>query len=286
VILDGCAEDRARARLASRLLIEESMKTRSRILTSLLAALLLGSGGCDGTIEVGEEDTGAAYEPDDDEGRQIFKVGMKPGTKVEVCKTGGVGLNLRTGPSKQHKVIRVMGEGHDTTITGVSGSWYKLDDGGYSYEYYLCPRGSTGSTSSSSSSSGSAGSCAGSFTHPAPGRPVTSEFGPRWGKMHNGIDLGLPLGTSVHAAQGGVVEFAGWMSGYGYAVDINHCGKYTTRYAHLSSFVAHHGDKVGKGQTIAKSGSTGNSTGPHLHFEIRLGGRWGTAVNPRKYISF
>ncbi len=252
----------------------------------LSVLILLGAPACDGTVGGEEEDTGAAYEPDDEEGRTIFKVGMKPGTKAEVCKTGGSGLNLRTGPGKQYGVLRVMAEGHPTTIVSASGSWYKLSDGGFSYEYYLCPRDAGSSSSGGSVSTGSAGSCSGGFAHPAAGRPVTSEYGPRWGKFHHGIDLGLPLGTAVHAAQGGVVEFAGWMSGYGYAVDINHCGKYTTRYAHLSSFVSHQGNKVGKGATVAKSGSTGNSTGPHLHFEIRLGGRWGTTVNPRKYINF
>jgi murein DD-endopeptidase MepM/ murein hydrolase activator NlpD len=118
---------------------------------------------------------------------------------------------------------------------------------------------------------------------------VTSEFGScRDGcsRYHQGIDLGTPSGTSIRAAMGGVVEFRGWISGYGNTVDVNHCGKYTTRYAHLSSFVAKSGEQVAAGQTIAKSGNTGVGTGPHLHFEIRLGGRWGKAVNPRNYIKF
>ena len=139
------------------------------------------------------------------------------------------------------------------------------------------------------SSGGAAGVCYGTFTHPAPGYPVTSEFGTcRDGctRRHEGIDIGTPTGTPVRAANGGVVVWAGWASGYGYAIDVSHCGSYTTRYAHLSQFKVYQGQTVARGQTIALSGNTGVGTGPHLHFEVRKGGSWGTPINPRYLIQF
>lgn len=256
----------------------------------LILGLLLAAPGC-GEGYLAEEESGeeTAYEPDEDEGRLTFSLGLPVGTRVEVCKTGYSGLNLRTGPGKGYAVIKVMPEDHRATIKAVAGSWYKIDEGarvGFAHSYYLCKAGTTGG-GGSGDGGGGGGGCFTGWAYPAAHRyPVTSEFGWRWGRMHEGIDLGFPSGTAVQAAAGGRVEFAGWMSGYGYAVDINHCGKYTTRYAHNKSFVAHHGQNVSKGQTVSRSGSTGNSTGPHLHFEIRIGGRWGKAVNPRNYIKF
>jgi len=257
--------------------------------TTLISALLaLSMAGCDGTLGGGEDWGEGAHEPEDGSEYGIFTTGLAAGTVVKVCKTGGSKLNMRSGAGTGYKIIAQLDEGEELTILAAKGSWYKLDAGGWSYHYYLCETGSSSSSGSTSEPGGSAGTC-GSFQHPAPGYPVTSEFGEcRDGctRYHQGIDLGLPKGTSVRAAMGGVVEFEGWMSGYGYTVDINHCGKYTTRYAHLSSYVAGQGAKVSGGQTVARSGNSGVGTGPHLHFEIRLGGRWGKAVNPRNYVAF
>ena len=128
-----------------------------------------------------------------------------------------------------------------------------------------------------------------SFAHPAPGYVVTSEFGScrDWcTRRHQGIDLATPTGTSIRAANGGRIDFAGWASGYGYMIDITHCGKFTTRYAHLSQFLVKQGQSVARGQVIARSGNSGVGSGPHLHFEIRKGGPWGAPVNPRYYITF
>ena len=119
-----------------------------------------------------------------------------------------------------------------------------------------------------------------SFIWPAVGR-ITSPFGPRWGTLHAGIDLGIRTGTAVRAARAGTVTFSGWSGGYGYLVKISHSGGYETRYAHNSRLVAKAGDKVTAGQLVAYSGNTGNSTGPHLHFEIR---HQGVARNPRLYL--
>jgi len=133
------------------------------------------------------------------------------------------------------------------------------------------------------------GTCSGSFSHPAPGYPVTDNFGTcRDGctRRHAGIDLGTPYGTLIYAADGGQVDYASWASGYGYMIDVLHCGKHTTRYAHLSQFLVKPGQWVSKGEPIARSGNSGVGTGPHLHFEIRIGGPYGTPVDPRGYIAF
>ncbi|MDD2554016.1 MAG: peptidoglycan DD-metalloendopeptidase family protein [Desulfotomaculaceae bacterium] len=101
---------------------------------------------------------------------------------------------------------------------------------------------------------------------------VVSSFGMRWGRMHEGIDLAADYGSSVVAVAGGTVVDAGWDGGYGMKVDISHGGGLVTRYAHLSEINAAVGDSVNRGETIGLVGSTGNSTGPHLHFETVVGG--------------
>jgi murein DD-endopeptidase MepM/ murein hydrolase activator NlpD len=123
----------------------------------------------------------------------------------------------------------------------------------------------------------------GSFQKPANRGYVTSEFGWRWGRRHEGIDIGMPTGTSVRATDGGVITFAGYRSGYGYLVIINHGANMETRYAHLSKTLVSKGDRVYKDEQIALSGNTGVSTGPHLHFEVRKNG---VPQNPRNYVNF
>ncbi len=112
--------------------------------------------------------------------------------------------------------------------------------------------------------------------------PVTSEYGPRWGRMHRGIDLGAPTGTPIGAARDGQVISAGWQGGYGRLMLIRHSDGVVTAYAHMNSFSVGEGAQVGRGQTIGTVGSTGNSTGPHLHLEFRVNGQ---AQNPRQFLS-
>lgn len=100
-------------------------------------------------------------------------------------------------------------------------------------------------------------------------------------KLHSGIDYAAPYGTSILAAEDGVVLTAGWNGGYGYCVTVNHGGGYVTLYGHCSSLSVSAGQTVKRGQTIAKVGSTGNSTGNHLHFEVRVNG---STVNPASYL--
>jgi murein DD-endopeptidase MepM/ murein hydrolase activator NlpD len=111
--------------------------------------------------------------------------------------------------------------------------------------------------------------------------PVTSGFGWRWGRMHEGIDIAVPTGTPVHASQSGRVIVAGWMGGYGNLVVIDHGGGLSTAYGHNSSIAVGSGQSVSQGQVIAYSGSTGNSTGPHVHYEVRVNG---APVDPLGYL--
>ena len=126
----------------------------------------------------------------------------------------------------------------------------------------------------------------GTFRWPVSGR-VTSYFGGRrspggiGSTNHKGIDIAAPKGTPVYAADGGTVTYAGWMSGYGYLVRIDHGNGYVTYYGHNSSLTASVGQHVYKGQQIARVGSTGNSTGNHCHFEVRYNG---VAKNPLNYL--
>ncbi len=116
-----------------------------------------------------------------------------------------------------------------------------------------------------------------SFIWPVSGR-ITSPFGMRYHpvlkvyKLHTGIDIAASSGTSVKAANGGTVISSGWMGAYGYAVIIDHGGGISTLYAHHSANLVRTGDDVARGEVIARVGSTGLSTGPHLHFEVRVGG--------------
>jgi hypothetical protein len=116
------------------------------------------------------------------------------------------------------------------------------------------------------------------FSWPAIGT-LTSRFGRRWGRMHKGIDIAGPVGTPIQAAADGTVIAAGWQSGgYGNLVEVKHSDGTTTRYGHNSKLSVSVGQVVRQGQQIAEMGSTGHSTGSHLHFEIRPSG--GSAVNP------
>ena len=125
------------------------------------------------------------------------------------------------------------------------------------------------------------------YIKPLSGGRQTSGYGRRKAPTkgastnHRAIDWATPTGTSIWASCGGTVSVAGWQSGYGYVVYINHPDGNQTRYGHLSKILVSVGQKVKQGQKIALSGNTGRSTGPHLHFELRVNG---TPVNPYNYI--
>ena len=109
----------------------------------------------------------------------------------------------------------------------------------------------------------------------------TSGFGMRWGRMHNGTDFAAPHGTPIFATADGVVVHAEWLSGYGRLVKIQHEFGIETRYAHMSKIRVKKGQRVSRGQRIGDMGNTGRSTGTHLHYEVRVGGK---PVNPMIYI--
>jgi len=140
--------------------------------------------------------------------------------------------------------------------------------------------------SQSSSSGGSSGGSGGSGAAPSSGfiwpvsGVVTSGYGPRWGRMHEGIDISAPTGTSVRAVAAGTIIYAGGMGGYGNIVVIDHGNGLSTAYAHLSSIWAG-GGSVSQGQGIGAVGCTGSCTGSHLHFEVRVNG---AAVDPMGYL--
>ena len=121
----------------------------------------------------------------------------------------------------------------------------------------------------------------GVFINPLPSGYYSSRFGPRWGGYHYGLDIADGYGTTIKAADGGTVVYAGWYGDYGYMIEIDHGGGFLTRYAHCSKLYVSKGEKVYKGKSIGTVGSTGRSTGPHVHFEVR---KYGNPVNPQQYI--
>lgn len=121
-----------------------------------------------------------------------------------------------------------------------------------------------------------------SFIKPLVGGSFSSPFGSRWGRMHKGVDWSCSIGTAIRASCGGRVASAGWVNGYGYCITISHSDGKQTRYAHLSKILVSSGQRVQQGDKIALSGNTGNSTGPHLHFEILVNG---VQVNPLNYLN-
>jgi murein DD-endopeptidase MepM/ murein hydrolase activator NlpD len=126
----------------------------------------------------------------------------------------------------------------------------------------------------------------GAMTLPVTG-PVTSPFGSRGSpvngaqEFHEGIDIGAAQGTPIRSAAAGTVSFAGQMSGYGNIVIVQHAGGLSTRYAHQSAMLVTAGQPVAAGEVIGAVGATGEATGPHLHFEVRLNN---VAVNPAPYL--
>lgn len=120
------------------------------------------------------------------------------------------------------------------------------------------------------------------FLEPAVG-VLTSPFGERWGRVHEGIDVGGAMGSEIKAACDGTVLLSQWVEGYGNYIEIDHGNGYQTSYAHCQELYVFAGDVVSQGQCIATMGNTGNSTGPHLHFEILYHGE---PQNPLDYVIY
>jgi murein DD-endopeptidase MepM/ murein hydrolase activator NlpD len=129
-------------------------------------------------------------------------------------------------------------------------------------------------------STGSGTPSASGFIWPVNG-PVVSGYGMRWGRLHEGIDISASTGTPIWAAAAGTVIYAGWLGGYGNLVVVDHGNGLATAYAHASAILVAVGQQVAQGETVSLVGSTGNSSGPHLHFEVRVNG---VAVDPLLYL--
>jgi murein DD-endopeptidase MepM/ murein hydrolase activator NlpD len=120
----------------------------------------------------------------------------------------------------------------------------------------------------------------GTWVRPAVG-PLSSTFGPRWGSFHAGVDIAAPYGSVIRAASRGRVTLARWYGGYGNAVEVDHGGGLSTRYGHASALLVTAGEYVTAGQPLARVGSTGDASGPHLHFEVRVRG---AAIDPLPFM--
>ncbi len=142
----------------------------------------------------------------------------------------------------------------------------------------------TTTTAPASSGSSAAPSSAGSTTALTTGR-VTSCYGSRWGTLHAGVDIAAPIGTPVYSPEGGVVLQAGPASGFGLAVAVQHGDGTITLYGHVNQMFVSAGQAVSAGQQIAEVGNRGQSTGPHLHFEVHTGGLYANRVNPMPWLT-
>ncbi len=149
-------------------------------------------------------------------------------------------------------------------------------------EFGTKERPKTTTSTSSSASSSVTSNTSGMFMHPLNGNgSFSSGYGTRWGSFHGGVDISAPAGTAVYASAAGTVTYSGYNGGYGNLVIIDHGNGYETYYAHNSRNYVQVGQTVTKGQNIAAVGSTGYSTGNHVHFEIRINGQ---RVNPYGYL--
>lgn len=210
---------------------------------------------------------------------------LKIGQTLRILTTKGIVYQVKSGDSISRLAI-VYGVSADEIIKAnqlASADKLKLGQeliipGAKAATVATTSRGdiSRPSTTKSTTSTTSKPSTSSGYLWPVRG-PITSGFGSRWGSIHTGVDIGVSTGTPVKASRAGTVIQAGWNGGYGYSVTISHGGGVTTLYGHNSKLLVKVGDKVSAGQVIARSGSTGRSTGPHVHFEVRINGK---AINP------
>ena len=121
----------------------------------------------------------------------------------------------------------------------------------------------------------------GTFIYPVSNYTLSSRFGARWGRMHNGIDLAAPYGTKIYAADGGTVTFVGYNNARGNYLIIDHGGLFQTLYEHCASILVEEGEQVYQGKTIATVGTSGHVTGPHCHFGVQYKGE---PVDPLNYL--
>lgn len=189
-------------------------------------------------------------------------------------------LNVRTGPGLGYSVKRTAPE--NTGMYIIDGpwssdgyTWWRVqvngDSGNYNRYTGYCVQQYTGHAD---------------FGLPATGRVTSTYWDCRSGcdRYHRAMDIANSKGTAIHAARGGTVSHAGWVSGYGNVVYIDHGGGYQTRYGHLNDIYVSDGQSVSKGTHIGAMGNTGNSSGDHVHFEIRNGGKLNWPMTDGAYV--
>ena len=142
-----------------------------------------------------------------------------------------------------------------------------------------------GRNNASSGGGGGGGGGSGDYVQPAYGR-ISSCFGARWGVTHYGVDIAAPIGTPIYAATSGVVKRAGTATGFGLAVYILGDDGAVTVYGHVNEYYVNAGERVSAGEQIAEVGNRGQSTGPHLHFEVHTGGQlYSHQINPVPWLN-
>lgn len=236
------------------------------------------SDGRTGWVPKGYIDLAPGYEP------PIFYPPRPSFTEAHTCRSGG-SAPMHFAPMSMSRVMRYLPENSNLRIIDVVADWYfvSLLSGysGYIHQSYVC----SGFAVSDASRDGSSG-----FARPYQGTaPITSQFGARNGTFHNGTDYGLKCGTPVYASQSGTVsrsraqrDSSGKYIGFGEYIQIDHAASWQTIYAHLSERAVSEGQTVARGQYIGKSGTTGHSTGCHLHFEMK---HKGIARNPEEILN-
>jgi murein DD-endopeptidase MepM/ murein hydrolase activator NlpD len=184
----------------------------------------------------------------------IFSYAVDFQRDVEAGNTFDVVLRYREAPGRESREMEILAA--SITLSGRTHTRYRFETGG-SVEYFDADGRSARGTP---------------MRTPVDGATITSPFGRRSGRMHEGIDMKVPSGTPVIAAAGGDVTFVGRSRGYGNVIVIEHGQGYSTTYAHLSGFASElrRGRRVRDGEIIGYSGATGNATTPHLHFEVRV----------------
>jgi len=204
-----------------------------------------------------------------------------PGQTMAFPSVDGVIYRVRSGDS-----LSSVATLHQVTVEAIAGANNISDPKSLQTGQLLVVPGGrvrtavTAAAGTSSSKSTAPAASGGTLAWPVLGS-VSSRFGPRWGHTHSGIDIAAAYETTIHAAAAGKVIFVGWYGQYGRCVILDHGGGLTTLYGHASSILVHTGDHVQRGDAIAEVGSSGNSTGPHLHFEVRVAGE---PRNPLNYL--
>ena len=204
-----------------------------------------------------------------------------PGQTMAFPSVDGVIYRVRSGDS-----LSSVATLHQVTVEAIAGANNISDPKSLQTGQLLVVPGGrvrtavTAAAGTSSSKSTAPAASGGTLAWPVLGS-VSSRFGPRWGHTHSGVDIAAAYETTIHAAAAGKVIFVGWYGQYGRCVILDHGGGLTTLYGHASSILVHTGDHVQRGDAIAEVGSSGNSTGPHLHFEVRVAGE---PRNPLNYL--